>query len=390
MITPRTVNRSSRRRAFTLIEILVVIALIGVLAGILLVAVGGATTAAKVARTRATMESLSAAIDAFTLEHGTLPGIVPVHMMHEDGSEGANLTNTQNVLLHLLGGARVNVLDTDGNPLDPVLNAEFTRFRDSAVSEDGVEPIEFVLEDADPNHQPIQYAVVVRMPRIGEGPWINGKQHPPYFSPKEHELLERWGSGYDQDPDGENGIAVTEGFTKLPDLVDAWGTPMMVFKKDRDTGPLLLGHGEHIGTPQYRLNGVDRYLGAGRLGRGQARQACSSSLPMQGSRLGLGGDDGERDYWLYLLLSHPSMAKQTYFDDNTFMSADARLGTSRGGYAMLSAGPDGIFLARLDGPRNDDGSPIESNDFPLTGDEEWQNNYERLEPFDDVVMYGGS
>ena len=64
MITPKTVHRSLRRRAFTLIEILVVIALIGVLAGILLVAVGGATTAAKVARTRSTMESFSAAIDS--------------------------------------------------------------------------------------------------------------------------------------------------------------------------------------------------------------------------------------------------------------------------------------------------------------------------------------
>ncbi|MDP7028678.1 MAG: type II secretion system protein [Phycisphaerales bacterium] len=376
-------------RAFTLVEILIVIALIGVLAGILLVAVGGATTAAKVARTKSTMESVSAAMDAFALEHGTLPGIVPTHMLHEDDSSGANLTNTQNILLHLLGGARVNILDADDNPVDQVLNAEYVRYRDAAASEDGVTPIEFVLVDPDPDHQPLQYAVVVRMPRVGEGPWINGKQYPPYLSPKDNELLERWGSGYDADPDGENGIAVTDGFTKLPDLIDAWGNPIMIFRKERDTGPLLLGLDTHEGTPQFRLNGIDRYLGSSRLGRTQAQQACDSAKPLLGSRLGADSNDGERDYWLYLLLSHPAMARQSYFDDNDFTTEDPRLGTARSGYAMLSAGPDGIYLARLDGPRNENGEPLPADEFPVTGSG-WQENYDRLDPFDDVVMYGGS
>ena len=376
-------------RAFTLVEILIVIALIGVLAGILLVAVGGATTAAKVAKTKSTMESVSAAMDAFALEHGTLPGIVPVHMLHEEDSSGANMTNSQNVLLHLLGGARVNVLDADDNPLDPVLNAEYVRYRSAATDEDGVTPIEFVLEDPDPDHQPLKYAVVVRMPRVGEGPWINGKQSPPYLSPKESELLERWGSGYDADPDGENGIAVTDGFTKLPDLIDAWGNPIMVFRKERDTGPLLLGFEEDEGTPQFRLNGMDRYLGSSRLGRTQAQQACDSSKPLLGSRLGTGCNDGERDYWMYLLLSHPAMARQSYFDDTDFTTADPRLGTARAGYAMLSAGPDGVFLARIDGPRNEQGEPLEPDSFPVGGSA-WQENYDHLDAFDDVVMYGGS
>ncbi len=376
-------------RAFTLVEILIVIALIGVLAGILLVAVGGATTAAKVAKTKSTMESVSAAMDAFALEHGTLPGIVPVHMLHEEDSSGANMTNSQNVLLHLLGGARVNVLDADDNPLDPVLNAEYVRYRSAATDEDGVTPIEFVLEDPDPDHQPLKYAVVVRMPRVGEGPWINGKQYPPYLSPKESELLERWGSGYDADPDGENGIAVTDGFTKLPDLIDAWGNPIMVFRKERDTGPLLLGFEEDEGTPQFRLNGMDRYLGSSRLGRTQAQQACDSSKPLLGSRLGTGCNDGERDYWMYLLLSHPAMARQSYFDDTDFTTADPRLGTARAGYAMLSAGPDGVFLARIDGPRNEQGEPLEPDSFPVGGSA-WQENYDHLDAFDDVVMYGGS
>jgi len=379
-------HRGQARTAFTLVEILVVIALIGVLAGILLVAVGGATNAAKTLRTKATMESMASAIDAFVLEHRAMPGIVPVAALHSGNSTGAWMTNTQNVLLHLMGGARVSPRTLLG-PLNAAMEAEYNRFKDAAVSEDGVEPLVFALLDADHG---ITYQVVVRTPRIGEGPWINGRQFSPYLSPKEHELLELWPWGYGSSPelpDGADGQAIVAGFTALPDLADAWGQPILVFKRERDSGPVLPDSGGSS-LPQFRLNGIDRYLGASNLGHLQERQLCRSGEPARGSRIGDQSEANERAYWLYLLLSHPAM-RWDYGDQGD----PDYLGTGRAGYAMISAGSDGIFFGRNDGPRDDTtGVPIPPDDLLIDdqSDPQFGSDHDRLKDFDDVVMYGGS
>ena len=376
-------SRGHVRSAFTLVEILVVIALIGVLAGILLVAVGGATTAAKTVRTKATMESLSAAIDSFVLEHGAMPGVVPVAALQPSGSAGSWMTSTQNILLHLMGGARVSPMN-DGVPLNAAMEAEYNRFKNAAMGEDGVAPLSFTLNDA---AHDITYQVVVRTPRIGEGPWINGSDYAPYLSPKESELIEQWTWGYgDQSsnsdlPDGPDNQAVTAGFTALPDLVDAWGQPIIVLKRERDSGPVLVPTSNLDDLPQFRINGIDRYLGATTLGKMQSRQRCRLAENARGSRIGEGSGEREREYWLYLLLSHPAMRWD-------WSNGDCE-GTGRAGYVMISPGPDGTFLARYDGPRDDTtGVPIPADDFP--GNSTDHDDHSRLKDFDDVVMYGGS
>src|SRR5688500_17446134 len=66
------------RRAFTLIEILVVIGIIVLLAGILVPMVGRAMRQAKQTRTAADLQSIATALEAFKTDHGSYPGADPV------------------------------------------------------------------------------------------------------------------------------------------------------------------------------------------------------------------------------------------------------------------------------------------------------------------------
>ena len=68
--------RSTRPQAFTLIEMLVVIAIIGILAGILLPVLGGMKTKAKIKQAQMEMLNLAAAIKAYEAEYHRFPSSV--------------------------------------------------------------------------------------------------------------------------------------------------------------------------------------------------------------------------------------------------------------------------------------------------------------------------
>ena len=70
--------RFPRPQAFTLVEMLVVIAIIGILAGILLPVLGGMKTRAKVAQAKMEMVNLAAAIKAYEAEYHRFPSSVDV------------------------------------------------------------------------------------------------------------------------------------------------------------------------------------------------------------------------------------------------------------------------------------------------------------------------
>ena len=88
--------RCSTLGAFTLIELLTVIAIIGILAAIVIPSAGGARTAANKAKTRAQFAQWAAAFEAFRQEYGSYP------QMYNQGlaNQSASPTATAEHLFH--------------------------------------------------------------------------------------------------------------------------------------------------------------------------------------------------------------------------------------------------------------------------------------------------
>ena len=101
--------RRDSHRGFSMTELLVVIGVIAVLAGLLLAAMGGVRRRALGTQTESTMQQFARACDAFQLEHGFYPGVSPDEILAgATGGKGTPvITGTENALLHMLGGSRV-------------------------------------------------------------------------------------------------------------------------------------------------------------------------------------------------------------------------------------------------------------------------------------------
>lgn len=159
-----------RHRAFSLVELLVVIGIIGLLIGLLLPALGRVISGAKASQTRATMQEFAKACDAYFIEFGEYPAAIPNGALYlgvtdnpSDPLVVANIpkiTQTENALLALMGGYRV---DTDPD------YATYTG-------------TELVFNTTPP------FRIKIDATRMGEGPFKNGRKYDAFFAPKAREF----------------------------------------------------------------------------------------------------------------------------------------------------------------------------------------------------------
>jgi prepilin-type N-terminal cleavage/methylation domain-containing protein len=337
------------RRAFSLVELMVVVAIIAVLVGLLLVALAKVRVSANVSKTQNTMRDFSAACDQFQQEYGRYPGVVPETALAAFGGGPTPISTTENAILDVMGGCRV--LGPGDNATDtPETWSDF-----NAYIAAGATSVPFGATG---------WRLAIDPSRIGEGPKVDGKSSGAFFTA---------GSGVLGVTTGQ--VAAGLNPVSVPDLLDAWGQPIIYLRQIRSRGPLVSD--VVADNSQFLTAGMASYLNSTGLGELNSNQVYGGSNP-GGSVLTL-SQPNALDNFGYLL-RHAGLGSYA-------LASFRQTSTARGAYMLLSAGPDGVFMSATDGPGSP-GTPI--TDLPSQMDDPNNDDPTRLiEEYDDIRVYGG-
>jgi prepilin-type N-terminal cleavage/methylation domain-containing protein len=350
------------RRAFTLVELLVVIGIIALLIGLLFPALGKVIQRAKSTQTMGTMQNFAKACDSYFQEFGEYPAAIPDEVLYANltGDGVSRITAAENALLALMGGYRIG---TDS---------------DYATYGAGSNPpaIEIIFPNSD-------FRIKIDQTKMGEGPVRNGKKYDTFFAPKGREFGRVAGQ-----LDPATNAPEIAGAAALPDLVDAWGAPIAFIKQQRGIGPLVKRTtGNQL--PRFERFGMNAYARTTALGDTGVDQTDT----LKGSVLNTntaGGQSGipARDLTLGQLIRHPGLNTQSTSGSTALNDAEkVYSGTPKGKYFLFSAGPDGIYFSK-----SQLGMATPNAEPDIVGSMATQNpdGPRVIEKFDDVVVSGGS
>lgn len=103
-----------QRRAFTLVELLIVISIIAVLLAILFPVLGKVQSAAKKTATETLIRDVRTSIETFRTDRGRLPGYFGATAMGKSSNEMRGFTTAENMILELSGGVFEGANPSDG------------------------------------------------------------------------------------------------------------------------------------------------------------------------------------------------------------------------------------------------------------------------------------
>lgn len=284
-------DRHHRREGFTIIEMLVVVAIVALIVAILLPAIAGVRRSAGKSKTLTTITDLTQASQAFLTDNRRLPGYFTAEEMGDPDNNRRGFPAMANILLELSGGFVA--------PGDAVPSGL------TAISNVG----------------PVASNTITVLPeRIGsdEGQSL-------YYTPDPKALKMQ---------DSNGAMTALDSHKAFPHMVDAFGTPLLAWAESDTIAPdaefAAIDNGGGSTPARFYWNTNLAFLGrnATLVGR-QAADEYTKSL------LGGSHPDTDRIETMAALLGHPS------YPDSQTPPAPA---SSRGSLVFHSAGPNGLYI----------------------------------------------
>lgn len=352
-MTPKAATNHAQsrltRRAFSLIELLVVITIIAVVIAITVPALSGARELARKSSTESSINSLVQGIGQFQADNQRAPGYFsPEDMGHEDNLD-RGFSSMQNIMLELVGGP------VEGNGL-------------TATNLLRVGPVR--------NDQ-----VYVDPALIGIGDKAKG-----YYTP----------DAKDYQP--VTGVEAIAPHKELPEVLDAWGMPILAWVEN-DFGSTMnddsnIDDFAQISAPANSSDPSARFywaqnagaLSSDALGERQMEQAELSLI---------GKDSADLQVHLAAFLGSPNSSVKTASAVGSILP---RVG--RGSVVFQSAGSDRVYLSKEDsgykrigdpfvfGRNLTPGSNVNSGQYPRKDGS--QGSIDIIDGFNDIVTSAGN
>ncbi len=296
-------QHKTSRRGFSLIELLVTMAVIAIVIAIIVPTLGGARNTAKAAATQSELTAIGAAAQQYYTDTARQPGYFTARQMGDPANDGRGFTGMQNVMLDLAGGI-----------VDPAAS--------------GMNIVEVGPTGDD--------MVKVDLTLIGTTEAGGG-----YYTPDESRFVAQDGTGAGaMERTVPSAWRAENAHMALPSVVDSFGTPILAWQQDNALQPVA--EVEDFVQNSYSGDVAARYYlasNAGLLKTGQlGKRGKSAALTTANGEHSVIGDmvtDEKRFEYLMILLGSPTVPN---INNGALPSA------TRGKLVFHSGGIDAIYM----------------------------------------------